>query len=155
MAKQFDPEIGKKTRWRKGQPSPNPGGRPRKTLLTLAYLDILSDPYPGDKNGRSIAEVIAWRIAMDAAKGKLDAAREIADRTEGKSRGESSLQASECAHQAPQGSSAEDAARRLMELTERLRSRIQARSQSNSHLVPANTSSSAPCSEGERESRSQ
>jgi hypothetical protein len=28
--KQFDPEIGQATRWKKGQRSPNPGGRPKR-----------------------------------------------------------------------------------------------------------------------------
>lgn len=31
MSVTFDPQIGAATRWQKGQPSPNPGDRPRKT----------------------------------------------------------------------------------------------------------------------------
>ena len=90
MQKDFDPEIGRATRWQKGQPSPNPGGRPRKTLLTSAYVAVLAEPYPGDRQGRTYAEVIAQRIAIAAARGDLGAASELADRTEGKPRKENS-----------------------------------------------------------------
>jgi hypothetical protein len=53
MNKNFDPAIGEGTRWQKGQPSPNPGGRPRKMLLTDAFRAVLAQPYPGDKLGRT------------------------------------------------------------------------------------------------------
>jgi len=32
----FDPDMGKATRWKKGGPSPNPGGRPKSELLSQA-----------------------------------------------------------------------------------------------------------------------
>lgn len=70
--------------WKKGE-SGNPGGRPKKTLLTDAYRAVLEKPYPGDKEGRTYAEVIAERVAKEAAKkGSVHAASEIADRTEGR-----------------------------------------------------------------------
>jgi hypothetical protein len=84
MKKNFDPAIGQATRWRKGQPSPNPAGRPKEKLLTDALREILAEPFPRDRKGRCYAEVIAWRLATEAAKGNLRAASEIADRTEGR-----------------------------------------------------------------------
>ena len=44
MPKNFDPEIGAATRWQKGQPSPNPNGRPKKTILTEAFREVLAQP---------------------------------------------------------------------------------------------------------------
>jgi len=35
MKKDFDPAIGKPTRWQKGQPSPNPGGVPEERSLPM------------------------------------------------------------------------------------------------------------------------
>jgi hypothetical protein len=72
------------TPWKPGQ-SGNPGGRPKKTLLTDAYRDQLAMPYPGDRQRRTYAQVIAEKIAKEAAKkGSVYAASEIADRTEGR-----------------------------------------------------------------------
>jgi hypothetical protein len=84
MARIFDPEIGRATRWTKGQGSPNPGGRPKRTLLTPAYLDKLSQNVPGNRK-RTFAELIAERVVTEAANGSIRAAAELADRTEGKS----------------------------------------------------------------------
>ena len=50
-----------------GTAYPNPAGRPRKTLLTDALRDVLAEPYPRDE-GRTCAEVIARRVANEAAK---------------------------------------------------------------------------------------
>ena len=86
----FDPEIGRSTRWAKGQPSPNPGGRPSKTLLTDAYRRLLETPYPGDERGRTYAQRIAEVVCFEAGGGDLAAVREIADRTEGRPRIEAS-----------------------------------------------------------------
>jgi hypothetical protein len=86
MNKNFNPAIGTATRWQKGQPSPNPAGRPKETLLSDAMRKVLAEPFPGDKRGRCYAEVIAWQLATQAAKGNLRAASEIADRTEGRVR---------------------------------------------------------------------
>jgi hypothetical protein len=70
--------------WQPGQ-SGNPGGRPKKTLLTDAYRAQLAMPYPGDRKKRTYAQVIAEKIAKEAAKkGSVYAASEIADRTEGR-----------------------------------------------------------------------
>jgi Family of unknown function (DUF5681) len=86
MTRIFDPEIGRTTRWRKGQPSPNPGGRPRNTLLTDAYRAILARRVPGDKRRRTFAELIAAQVVAEAMDGSVRAAIELADRSEGKAR---------------------------------------------------------------------
>jgi hypothetical protein len=86
MSKTFDPEIGRATRWTKGQASPNPGGRPNKTPLSDAYRRLLETPYPGDERGRTYVERIAEVVCFEAGGGDLAAVREIADRTEGRPR---------------------------------------------------------------------
>jgi hypothetical protein len=86
MSKTFDPEIGRATRWTKGQASPNPGGRPSKTPLSDAYRRLLETPYPGDERGRTYVERIAEVVCYEAGGGDLAAIREITDRTEGKAR---------------------------------------------------------------------
>ena len=75
MARNFDPEIGKNTRWRKGQPSPNPGGRPRYGVVS-AYLRQALEGGDADKIARSLLN--------QAKKGNLRAISEVIDRTEGK-----------------------------------------------------------------------
>jgi hypothetical protein len=86
MSKTFDPEIGRGTRWTKGQASPNPGGRPSKTPLSDGYRQLLEKPYPGDQRGRTYAQRIAEVLCYEAGGGDLAAIREITDRTEGKAR---------------------------------------------------------------------
>jgi hypothetical protein len=66
--------------------SGNPEGRPKSITLSEAYRKQLAQPVPGDKEGRTFAEVIASRVVVAAAMGDVGAAREIADRTEGKPR---------------------------------------------------------------------
>jgi hypothetical protein len=85
----FNPDIGKATRWRKGQPSPNPGGRPKSRLLSEALRIRLAEVKPGDPTGRTYAEVVAANlieIACTEGAGAVHAASEIADRLEGRSR---------------------------------------------------------------------
>lgn len=137
--RQFDPEIGTGTRWEKGQPSPNPGGRPRKTILSSEYASVLAQPYPGDKKGRTFAQVIAWKIAMVAARGDIAAARELTDRTEGKVRREMEHPISEGGHIELSGV---DPTERIMQLTKVLRERIQAReAQQQSDVAPRDQAS--------------
>jgi hypothetical protein len=69
--------------WKKGQ-SGNINGRPKSAHLSKAYRAILEDVFPGDPAGRSWADVIAERLAKAAAKGDVQAAREMADRVEGR-----------------------------------------------------------------------
>lgn len=75
---------GNETGWKPGQ-SGNPAGRPKTITLSEAYRNALAQPMPKDKKGRTIAEVIAEKVCLEAAfTGNVQAAREIADRTEGK-----------------------------------------------------------------------
>ena len=86
MPRSFDPNIGKATRWVKGQQSPNPGGRPRAAVFSEACRIVLRENFPGDRKHRTFAEVIAERLAVAAARGNLKALAELVDRTEGKPR---------------------------------------------------------------------
>ena len=66
--------------------SGNPAGRPKSITLSEAFRRQLSQPMPDDPEGRTFAEVIAERMCVAASGGDVSAAREIADRTEGKPR---------------------------------------------------------------------
>ena len=63
--------------------SGNPKGRPKLTLLTEAIRAQLAVGAP-DADERTYAEVIAEKLCTEAAAGNVLAAREIADRTEGR-----------------------------------------------------------------------
>jgi len=75
------PEAAKPYRWKKGGPSPNPGGRPKTAHISQALraalgcgeaeklADVLVAPATGQKKGTAV---------------QIAALREIADRTEGK-----------------------------------------------------------------------
>lgn len=87
MSRNFNPEIGAATRWRKGQPSPNPGGRPKSRVLSEALRTRLAEIKPDDPAGRTYAEVVAQNlieIACSEGPGAVHAANEIADRVEGR-----------------------------------------------------------------------
>jgi hypothetical protein len=79
-----DPSIGKRTQFQPGQ-SGNPGGRPKRPL-TDAYDEQLSRVKERDPQKRTYAELIADAQIKKALKGNTMAAKEIADRTEGKAR---------------------------------------------------------------------
>jgi hypothetical protein len=79
------PDVGKPTRWKKGQ-SGNPAGRPKSKTLSDAYKNKLEELVPNDPEGRTWAELIAEAQVRDAVRGNVQAAREIADRTEGRAR---------------------------------------------------------------------
>lgn len=79
------PDVGKPYQWKKGQ-SGNPGGRPKCKTLSDAYRHKLEEPVPNDSEGRTWAELIAVAQVRDAVRGNVQAAREIADRTEGRPR---------------------------------------------------------------------
>jgi hypothetical protein len=78
----LDPSIGKATQIKRGEVR-NPGGRPKSKLLSEAYRTLLATEFPGDKKGRTYAELIAEGQLREAIKGKTPAAKEAADRTEG------------------------------------------------------------------------
>jgi hypothetical protein len=64
--------------------SGNPAGRPKSITLSEAFRRQLAQIDLSDKKKRTFAEVIAERMCLAAAGGDVAAAREIADRTEGK-----------------------------------------------------------------------
>jgi Family of unknown function (DUF5681) len=74
---------GEGFRWKPGQ-SGNPGGRPRTAKLAEAYRNKLASLVPDDAQGRSYAEAIADKLALQALKGDIRAAQELADRAEGR-----------------------------------------------------------------------
>ncbi len=67
----------------KGQ-SGNPSGRPKKKPITEAYERLLTEVVPGDPKQRTYAEIIALSMMRSAMKGKIQAAIEVTDRTEGR-----------------------------------------------------------------------
>jgi hypothetical protein len=79
------PDVGKPHQWKKGQ-SGNPLGRPKSKTLSDAYRSKLEEPVPNDPEGRTWAELIAEAQIRDAVRGNVQAAREIAARTEGRAR---------------------------------------------------------------------
>jgi hypothetical protein len=77
-------------KWKPGQ-SGNPTGRPKKHLLSGCYEALIEHPLPEDlrvglklKKGATWGDAIVLGQARAAIKGKTEAAREIADRVEGK-----------------------------------------------------------------------
>lgn len=85
----FDPNIGAATHGRNGQPSPNPGGRPKSRVLFEAIRTLLGEVNPADPAGWTFAEIVAENlieIACSEGPGAVHAASEIADRIEGRSR---------------------------------------------------------------------
>ena len=68
--------------WPKGQ-SGNPAGKTKKPISD-AYADLANQIHPNDKKKRTYAQLLAEAQYLAAIKGKTDAAREIADRIEGK-----------------------------------------------------------------------
>ncbi len=63
--------------------SGNKNGRPKLTRLTDALREQLAETAPNAPE-KTIAEVIARALISEAVSGNVQAAREIADRTEGK-----------------------------------------------------------------------
>jgi hypothetical protein len=70
--------------FRRGQ-SGNPAGRPKFALLSDSLRCNLAEPCPSAP-GQTWAEAIAEALIAKAAAGDVAAAKEIADRTEGKAR---------------------------------------------------------------------
>lgn len=71
--------------WPKGV-SGNPAGRPARRTLSDAYRDALARAVPGDPDGRVYADLVAEAVVKKACEGDVTAAREIADRLEGRAR---------------------------------------------------------------------
>jgi hypothetical protein len=66
--------------------SGNPKGRPRHLTLSEAYRQALNKPVPNDPENRTFVQKIGDLMILRAASGDTAAAREIADRVEGKAR---------------------------------------------------------------------
>ncbi len=64
--------------------SGNPAGRPKMLTLSEAFRRQLSQPVPNDEQGRTFAEMIAAEMCARALAGDVAAAKELADRTEGR-----------------------------------------------------------------------
>jgi hypothetical protein len=86
------PKEAEPYKWKPGQ-SGNPGGRPRKTSVSDAYARHIDSPLPDTirlklrlRKGATWADAMALGQLHSAVKGKTDAAREIADRLEGRAR---------------------------------------------------------------------
>ena len=71
--------------FRKGQ-SGNPKGRPKGISLSEAYRRVLAEVDESDPQRRTFAEILAEQMIGKAKRGDVQAAREIADRVEGKPR---------------------------------------------------------------------
>jgi hypothetical protein len=69
--------------WPKGT-SGNPGGRPKTCPITTALRELLEQPVPGDKQNRTYAQRVALKMVERAIRGDVQAAREIANRVEGR-----------------------------------------------------------------------
>jgi hypothetical protein len=78
-------------KWWKGERSPNPSGRPRRAPISEAYAHHVGTPLPEAIRSRlRLPQGARWADAMalgqlhSAVKGNTVAAREIADRVEGR-----------------------------------------------------------------------
>ena len=83
----FNPDIGASTRWKKGGPSPNPGGRPKSRTISEALRQKLSSIKEDDPQHRTFAEVLAENLVSLACakeRNSVAAAAEIANRVEGR-----------------------------------------------------------------------
>ena len=78
------PDVGKSTQFQPGK-SGNPGGRPKKRPYQEAH-ELLADLTVKDldvKPDDPVPVAVAKVILREALKGKIDAAKEAANRTEG------------------------------------------------------------------------
>jgi len=75
------PDAAKPYRWKKGGPSPNPGGRPRTAQISQALRAALEGG-KADELALVLLELAAGRKKGSTV--QVAALREIADRTEGK-----------------------------------------------------------------------
>ena len=119
-------EAGKPFRFTKER-NPSNGGRPKKTLLTDAFREWLGQV--DERSGMTNAERVAIAVGKKALKGNAEAARMLADRTEGKPRRTIELSGS-----IPlQSMTSEEINARLIEILKRARQRAQQHRLPESH----------------------
>ena len=82
--------------WRKGEPSPNPSGRPKRLPISDTYALFVSEPIPESirkamrkrgvnlEPGATFAEAVCLQMLMKAMAGDPKAAKEIRESIEGK-----------------------------------------------------------------------
>jgi hypothetical protein len=82
--------------WRKGQPSPNPSGRPHRLPISDTYARIADEPLPESMRktlkrkgvilepGATCAEALVKGVLASAIGGDLAAAKEFREASEGK-----------------------------------------------------------------------
>jgi len=75
------PEVGKATQFKPGN-SANPGGRPKKTLLSDASREWLEQV--DEKTGKTNAQLAAEAVGKKLIEGSAEHYRSVGDRTEGK-----------------------------------------------------------------------
>ncbi len=68
--------------FQKGQPSANPGGRPKRAWSWAEELVKASDEVESKTNVR-FRELVARRVVLEAAKGNMLAAKELFNRIDG------------------------------------------------------------------------
>jgi|ERR1700730_3897093 hypothetical protein len=86
-----NPEKTKPFRWKKGCPSPNPGGRPRRNPVSDRYAEMIERALLererknwGLDEGATWGDALAMEQVAAAARGKTEAAREVREAIEGK-----------------------------------------------------------------------
>ena len=82
--------------WKKGEASPNPGGRPKRLPLSDTYVQIASQPIQESirkilwregltlRDGATFAEAASLAVWMRAISGDVQACRELREAMEGK-----------------------------------------------------------------------
>jgi hypothetical protein len=91
-------EAGKLYQWKKGEPSPNPSGRPKRLPITERYMSLLEQRLPDALRSEleailkyklpprfSFGDAVAMSMLIEAVGGNLNAAREIREAVEGRS----------------------------------------------------------------------
>lgn len=81
------PDVGKATQFKPGN-NANPGGRPKRKIITELYLQSLNEICESDKAKRTYAQILVANMVSRALKGvdAVRAVKEITDRVEGKAR---------------------------------------------------------------------
>jgi hypothetical protein len=82
-------ESGKAFRFKKGQPSANPGGRPKKKPITEIYEELLAEGVTRDAIKKTMRALVRKKNGL-----AVQALREMADRIEGRAQGNENVHVS-------------------------------------------------------------